>query len=191
MNKKLAKGGIRFHSRDDPVFLKDTFNLLRKSFHIWDNNHIFGFVIIVLFLTNHLFLFLTILSLTCLNDQLGYPHRRSASLISSSSSFLSSSSVTTLCILFSRVRMTTNLWWIGWCELKLRYWSVEGAHFLSQIFDNFLTDSTPSTVDVRPTGEKKDRSTSFWRWIVQDTWNCQSVSLIFGFVLMNFHFIYI
>ena len=26
---------------------------------------------------------------------------------------------------------------------------------------------------------------------IQDTWNCQSVSLIFGFVLMNFHFIHI
>ena len=26
--------------------------------------------------------------------------------------------------------------------------------------------------------------------MVQDTWNCQSVSLIFGFVLMNFNFIH-
>ena len=37
----------------------------------------------------------------------------------------------------------------------------EGVHFLSHIFDPILTDSTPSTTGVRPTGKKKDRSTSF------------------------------
>ena len=41
----------------------------------------------------------------------------------------------------------------------------EGANFLSHVFDPFLTSSTPSTVSVRPTGKKKDRSTSFWRWV--------------------------
>ena len=58
----------------------------------------------------------------------------------------------------------------------------EGAHFVSHIFDSFLTGSTPSTVGVRPTGKKMDRSTS--------SLNCQFVSLIFDFVLMNFHFIH-
>ena len=37
----------------------------------------------------------------------------------------------------------------------------KGAHFLSHVFDPFLTGSTPSTAGVRPTGKKKDRSTSF------------------------------
>ena len=37
----------------------------------------------------------------------------------------------------------------------------EGAHFLSHVFDPFLTGSTLSTVGVHPTGKKKDRSTSF------------------------------
>ena len=32
----------------------------------------------------------------------------------------------------------------------------EGAHFLSHVFDPFLTGSTPSTAGVRPTGKKKD-----------------------------------
>ena len=37
----------------------------------------------------------------------------------------------------------------------------EWAHFLSHVFDSFLTGSAPSTAGVRPTGKKKDRSTSF------------------------------
>ena len=37
----------------------------------------------------------------------------------------------------------------------------EGSHFLSHVFDPFLTCSTPSTAGVRPTGKRKDRSTSF------------------------------
>ena len=37
----------------------------------------------------------------------------------------------------------------------------EGAHFLSHVFDPFLTGNTPSTAGVHPTGKKKDRSTSF------------------------------
>ena len=33
----------------------------------------------------------------------------------------------------------------------------EGAHFLSHVFDPFLTGSTPSTAGVRPTGKTEDR----------------------------------
>ena len=35
----------------------------------------------------------------------------------------------------------------------------EGAHFLSHIFDPFLTGSAPSTAGVYSTGKRKDRST--------------------------------
>ena len=37
----------------------------------------------------------------------------------------------------------------------------EGAHFLSHVFDPFLTGSAPSTAGVHSTGNRKDRSTSF------------------------------
>ena len=70
----------------------------------------------------------------------------------------------------------------------------EGEHFLSHVFDPFLTGSTPSTAGVRPTGKKKDRSKSFWRLIsskIPETVNPWGFFFCFCFVLMNFHFIHI
>ena len=55
----------------------------------------------------------------------------------------------------------------------------------------FLTGCTPSTAGVHPTGKKKDRSTLFWRWVSSRLPELSIVSLIFGFVLMNFRFIHI
>ena len=37
----------------------------------------------------------------------------------------------------------------------------EGVHFLSHVFDPFLTGRMPSMAGVHSTGKKKDQSTSF------------------------------
>ena len=66
----------------------------------------------------------SILLLTCLKDHSGYPHRLSATLIFSSSSSLSSCSVTTRLFLSNNVRITPSLWWMGWWDVKFKYWSV-------------------------------------------------------------------
>ena len=50
--------------------------------------------------------------------------------------------------------------------LLISWYSYQGgAHFLSHVFDPFLIGSATFTVGVHSTGKKKDRSTSFWRWV--------------------------
>ena len=68
----------------------------------------------------------------------------------------------------------------------------EGAHSLSHVFDPFLTGSTPSTAGVCPFGKKKDRSTSFWRWVlfrIPETVNPWLLSFGFGFDELSFYWL--
>ena len=54
----------------------------------------------------------------------GYPHLDRASLMCSLSFCLSSSSVTSVSHLYSKIRIIHIFWCNGWCEEKFRYWSV-------------------------------------------------------------------
>ena len=72
----------------------------------------------------------------------GYPHLVRASLMCSLSFHLSSSSVTSVSHLSSKVRITAIFWCNGWCEEKFRYWFVwvffrKNSSFTSR--DSFLT----------------------------------------------------
>ena len=82
-----------------------------------------------------------------------------------------------------------------WCPLLLilliSWYSYQGgAHFLSHVFDPFLISSATFTVGVHSTGKKKDRSTSFWRWVSPRTPKLSIRELVFGFCLKNFLIIY-
>ena len=79
-----------------------------------------------------------------------YPHLGRAALVCSLSFRLSSSSVTSVSHLSSKVRITPIFWCNGWCEEKCRYWSVIFRKISSFISPDSFLSSTMSQNGIVP-----------------------------------------